>query len=49
VLDISFFLVFVPFMFLLVSLVVRNLRVVWQTLRQAQGERDSSQEARIAE
>lgn len=39
VLDISFFLVFVPFMFLLVSLMVRNMWEVWQTLRQALGER----------
>ena len=39
VLDISFLWVFVPFMFLLVSLVVRNVWSVWTTLRQAQGER----------
>ena len=42
VLDISFFWVFVPFMFLLVSLVVRNVYAVWQTLRQAQGERSNA-------
>lgn len=39
VLDISFLWVFMPFMFLLVSLVVRNVWSVWTTLRQAQGER----------
>jgi TRAP-type C4-dicarboxylate transport system permease small subunit len=41
VLGISFFWVFVPFMFLLVSLLVRNVWRAWQelTLRRAQGER----------
>jgi TRAP-type C4-dicarboxylate transport system permease small subunit len=41
VLGIAFVWVFLPFMFLLVSLVVRNVWSVWQTLRQAQGERVS--------
>jgi TRAP-type C4-dicarboxylate transport system permease small subunit len=39
VLDISFLWVFLPFMFLLVSLVVRNVWSVWNILRQAQDER----------
>jgi TRAP-type C4-dicarboxylate transport system permease small subunit len=43
VLDISFFWVFVPFMFLLVSLVVRNVWSVWTVLRQAQDERSINQ------
>lgn len=42
VLDISFFLVFVPFMFLLASLMVRNLYAVWQTIRQTQRERSDA-------
>jgi TRAP-type C4-dicarboxylate transport system permease small subunit len=41
VLDISFLWVFVPFMFLLVSLVVRNVGAVWTVLRQAQNERSA--------
>jgi TRAP-type C4-dicarboxylate transport system permease small subunit len=48
VLDISFFWVFVPFMFLLVSLVVRNVWSVWSALRQAQGERVVGQDERSA-
>jgi TRAP-type C4-dicarboxylate transport system permease small subunit len=35
VLDISFLWVFVPFMFFLMSLVVRNIWVIWTVLRQA--------------
>lgn len=42
VLDIPFLWVFMPFMFLLLSLVVRNVWVVWSTLRQAQGERSEA-------
>jgi TRAP-type C4-dicarboxylate transport system permease small subunit len=42
VLDVSFLWVFVPFMFLLVSLVVRNLYAVWQTIRQTQRERSDA-------
>ncbi|MDI9333343.1 MAG: TRAP transporter small permease [Cytophagales bacterium] len=47
VLDISFLWVFVPFMFLLVSLVVRNVSGVWRALRQAQGERLVNQDERL--
>ncbi|MEY4294653.1 MAG: hypothetical protein RLY82_341 [Pseudomonadota bacterium] len=39
VLGISFFWVFVPFMFLLVSLVVRHVYEVWSNLGQAKEER----------
>jgi TRAP-type C4-dicarboxylate transport system permease small subunit len=42
VLDVSFLWVFVPFMFLLVSLVMRNLYAVWQTIRQTQRERSDA-------
>ena len=39
VLGISFFWVFVPFVFMLVSWVVRSVWSVWRILRQAQDER----------
>lgn len=48
VLDISFLWVFVPFMFLLVSLVVRGVWGVWTSLRQAQGERIVGQDEQRA-
>ena len=46
VLNISFFWVFLPFMFLLASLVVRNVWSVWTVLRQAQDERSVNQDER---
>jgi TRAP-type C4-dicarboxylate transport system permease small subunit len=48
VLNVSVLWVFVPFMFLLVSLVVKNLSIVWSTLRQVRGERGVGQSERSA-